>query len=223
MKFHCNRCGKDFTTLSERDKDRKFALHHIIMDRMRCPHCHASNWRPTKKGKGKGYAGWGNYDMPEPNIIVHPDCRSRMSGSLYSPEGLQVVCEGCKSVFNCLTGNVDDGDYVSPLEKNIEQKREEAKIVLAKKKQNDERNYLEKLRRYFGSLGFGYAYRKATWYCYFGSTTWKLDANDIEAICTCTWSTPKTMVIKKTLDKREVKPVLAKSLLTFEIRSVLPV
>ena len=220
IKFHCVKCGRDFTTFSERDKSRKFALHHIVMDKMTCPHCHASNWRPVRKvskGRGRGYAGWDTADSPEPNIIVHPDCRSRMCGSINSPEGLQVVCDGCRSVFNCLTGNVDDGDYNAPLTKSIEVQREEAKVVVAKKKRDDELKGLQNLRNMMGKMGFGYAFKKQTWYARFGGTVWKLANNDIEAIRNYTWDTPQTIVIKRTFDNKGVKPIMAKSLLIFEM------
>ena len=187
---------------------------------MSCPHCHASNWRPTRKvskGRGRGYAGWDTADIPEPNIIVHPDCRSRMSGSINSPEGLQVVCEGCKSVFNCLTGNVDDGDYNAPLTKSIEVQREEAKVVVAKKKRDDELQWLQEHRKRMGKMGFSYEFKKQAWYARFGGTVWKLTPDDVKAIRSCTWDTPQTMIIKRTFDNKGVKAILAKSLLIFEM------
>ena len=219
MKFHCNRCGKDFTTLSERDKSRKFAFHHIVMDKMSCPHCHASNWHPVSKSKskGKGYAGWQSYDCTEPNIIVHPDCRPRMSGSIYSPEGLQVVCKGCKCVFNCLTGNVDDGDYISPLTKSIDEQRAEAVIKMQEKKRDDELQWLQDARKRMGKVGFSYEFRKQTWYAKFGGTVWKLTSDDVQSIRKCTWDTPQTIIIKRTFDNKGIKAVLAKSLLMWEM------
>lgn len=229
MKLHCNRCNRDFTTLSERDKDRKFAIHHLIFDKMVCPHCHASNWHLTqRKSKGRGYAGWDNDNHSEPNIIVHPQCQPHVSGSLFSPEGLTCQCDkNCKSFFNCWTGNVDDGDYVAPLTKSRDEQMAEAQVTIQKKKRDDELEWLQNLRKRMGKIGFGYRIKRVwynggsafnlVWYAKFGGTIWKLTPNDIQAIRNYTWDTPQTIVIKRTFDNKGVKPTTAKSLLILEM------
>jgi len=228
MKFHCNRCKKDFTTLAERDASKKFAFSHLIMDKMKCPNCGASNWHLTNKSKKKvnsrggysrGYAGFNNTERPEPNIIVHPDCRQRLVGDFYSPDGLDVCCDNCKSVFNCWTGNVDDGDYNAPLVKSIDNQREEAKIRMADKKRNDELLRLQSLRRKMGTIGFGYEFRQV-WYARFGGTVWKLTNDDTKAISNYTWDTPQTIIIKRTFDNKGVNSHTARLLLIYEMRKV---
>ncbi len=224
MKFHCNACRRDFTTLAERDDGRKFALHHMILDKMKCPHCGASNWnrtlRPLKKTRNRYQPkrrSVSDLDYTPPNIIVHPDCQKRLVGSVYSPEGYRVICDGCKSKFNCWTGNVDDGDYNSPLEKSREQQVAEAKVIVEKKRQEDAVKALQELRERLGKVGFGYQFKKETWYAKFGGTVWKLTPQDIEAILRATWETAQTTVINRTFQKRGVNPSLAKVLLGAEL------
>lgn len=226
MKLHCNRCQKDFTTLSERDKSKKFAFSHLILNKMKCPHCGASNQHlltKVKKGKSRssrsrGYAGWdSDSNRPEPNIIVHPDCRARLIGNIGSPNGLEVHCEGCKCIFNCWTGNVDDGDYVSPLTKSIDVQREEAIVKVQEKKRDDDLQWLQDSRKRMGKIGFGYEFRKQVWYARFGGTVWKLTNDDVQAIRNSTWDTPQTMIIKRTFYNKGVKLILAKSLLMWEM------
>lgn len=222
MKFHCARCNKDFTTLSERDESRKFALHHVVMDKMRCPYCDASNSHlvpKPKKGKGKGrrgYAGWDAPDRPEPNIIVHPNCQKRIMGSINSAQGLYVKCEGCESVFNCWTGNVDDGLYDAPLVKPPDVAAAKARV--AEKERDDELEWLKELRKRLEKVGFSYLFQKQAWYATLGGTTWKLTEDDIESIRKFWWGTPQTMTIKRTFDKRGISAVLAKSLLILEMQ-----
>lgn len=226
MKYHCNKCNKDFTTLSEKDKSRKFAFAHLILNKMSCPHCHASNYakalKPLKKTRGryqpKRKSLGEDYELP--NVILHPDCRSRVVGNPMNIGGIQVACEGCRSVFNCWTGNVDDGDYNSPLEKSIEERREEAraKVAVAETKRDDELEYLNQLRTKMGKIGFRYEFGKEAWYARFGGTTWKLADDDVQAIRNHTWDTPHTIIIKRTFDKKGVKLAMAKLLLSLEIK-----
>jgi len=189
------------------------------MDKMTCPHCHASNWNLTqRKSKGRGYAGWDNDNYSEPNIIVHPQCQPHVSGSLFSPEGLTCHCDkSCKSFFNCWTGNVDDGDYNAPLTKSRDEQVAEAKVIVQKKKRDDELQWLQDARKRMGKIGFGYEFRKQTWYARFGGTVWKLTPDDVQSIRKCTWDTPQTTVIKRTFDNKGIKAILAKSLLIFEM------
>ncbi len=217
MKFHCNACGRDFTTLSERDDSKKFAMHHLVLDKMKCPHCGASNWGYKSGG------GWNPFsreigEIREPNIIVHPQCRPHIGGNFNSPEGMVCYCDKtCKSFFNCLTGNVDDGDYVAPLEKSREERIAEAKAYVEKKKQDDAVKAFKSLRDRLGKENFGYQFRKEMWYARYGGTIWKLSPQDVEAIIKETWQTPQTQIIHKSITKRGVSPVLAKTLLNAEI------
>jgi len=181
---------------------------------MQCPHCGASN---------RGYKSGGNWnpfsqelsETREPNIIVHPQCRPHVS---FSSGELICNCDkSCKSYFNCWTGNVDDGDYVAPLEKPIEERREEAKALMEKKQRNYEIQYLNQLRAKLGKIGFCYEFKNSLVYCRFGGTVWKLNSDDTEAILSQTWDTPKTITIKRTFDNKGIKPSLARLLLNTEL------
>lgn len=226
MKYHCNRCNQDFTTLSEKDESRKFAFAHLILNKMSCPNCGASNrtkpLKPLKKTRGRYQPRRKSLgeDAVMPDVILHTDCRTRIVGNPMNIGGIQVACEGCRSVFNCWTGNVDDGDYNSPLEKSIEERREEArvKIAVAETKRDDELDYLNHLRTKMGKIDFGYEFGKGAWYARFGGTTWKLDNEDVTAIRSGHWNTIKTRIIERTLQNRRVSVVMAKSLLLFEIQ-----
>lgn len=189
---------------------------------MKCPHCGASNrskiLKPLKETRSRYQPKRRSVsdENAPPNIILHQDCRSRLSGSIYSPKGYEVICEGCKCIFNCWTGNIDDGEYVAPIEKSAEEKRKEAILKVEDKKRNDELQWLQDLRNRLGKVGFCYEFRKQAWYARFGGTTWKLTDDDIEAIRNYTWDTPQTIVIKRTFEKRGIALVGAKSLFIFE-------
>jgi len=208
------RCGKDFTTLSEKDRSRKFAIHHLQLDKMQCPHCGASNRGYRSGGKWNPF----NQELSEtrePNIIVHPQCRPHIS---FSSGELICNCDkSCKSYFNCWTGNVDDGDYVAPLEKPIEERRKEAKALMEKKQKDDKIQYLNQLRVNLSKIGFCYEFKNGLVYCRFGGTVWKLNSDDTEAIHSQTWSTPTTTIIKRTFDNRSINPSLARLLLDTEL------
>jgi hypothetical protein len=156
-----------------------------------------------------------------PNIVVFSECQKRMIGSPFSPEGYQVECKGCRHAFNCLTGNVDDGqletddpDYVASRRKEVVEK---AKQTLAKKVRDDELEALNQLRSRMGKVNFGYEFKKETWYCRFGGTIWKLTEDDIQSICASKWGSPNTAIIKRTFDKKGMNPALARVLLVAEI------
>jgi len=162
-------------------------------------------------------------DYSPPSIVLHPICQKRIVGNPMSIEGMQVMCEGCPSAFNCLAGNVDDGtltenviDQQEAREREKAKAVEEAKAKAAENKKRDEQLYLKKLRDTLGSWGFGYVFQNGLCYARFGGTVWKLDAEDIKAIMEQTWHTPKTTVIKNTLDKRQIKPAMAQKLLQWE-------
>ncbi len=219
MRFHCNKCGRDFTTLAERDKARKFNLTHFVIDKMSCPNCHASNWHMHN-----GSSRWHEEDNDgyrEPAIVVFEACQKRMVGNVFSPEGMSVNCDGCRHAFNCLTGNVDDGqletddpDYV---QKRAAEKLEKAKQAVAKKVRDDALEALNQLRKRMGKINFGYEFKNQMWYCRFGGTVWKLTDDDVQAICTSKWCSPNTTVIKRTFDKKGINSALARVLLVGEI------
>jgi len=161
-------------------------------------------------------------DYAPPSVVVFSECQKRLIGSPYSPEGMSVICEGCRFAFSCLTGNVDDGiletddpDFVA---KRQEEKIAKAKEMVAKKERDDELAYLQMLRKQLGKINFGYEFKKQMWYCRFGGTCWKLNEDDLQSILTTTWSTPNTTIIKRTLDKKEVKQALPKMLLSYEMQ-----
>ena len=217
MKLHCNACRKDFTTLAERDESKKFAFSHLLLDKMKCPYCGASNWGYRSGGKWNPFSREVS-EINIPNIIVHPQCQPHVSGNLFSPEGLTCHCDKtCKSFFNCLTGNVDDGDYIAPLEKSREEQVADAKAYMKKKAQEDAVKAFNQLRERLGKENFGYQFRKETWYAKYGGTIWKLTEQDIDAILKSKWDTATTQIIHKTLQRRSVSPLLARTLLNSEI------
>jgi len=184
---------------------------------MKCPHCGASNWGYKSGGK------WNPFsrdigEIREPNIIVHPQCRPHIGGNFNSPEGMVCYCDKtCKSFFNCMTGNVDDGDYVVPLEKSREEQVADAKAYMKKKTQEDAVKAFNQLRERLGKDNFGYQFRKEMWYAKYGGTIWKLTEQDVDAILKSKWDTATTQIIHKTLQRRGVNPLLARTLLNSEI------
>ncbi len=217
MKLHCNRCGKDFTTLSERDKDKKFGIHHLILDKMKCPHCGASNYGYRSGGKWNPFSREMS-DVNEPAVIVHPQCRPFIGGNLLSPEGISCNCtKACKSFFNCWTGNVDDGDYQVPVEKSREEQVKDAKAYMEKKRKDDAQKALENLRVRLGKIGFGYEFKPKGVYARYGGTVWVLSDKDVESILRNTWDAAQTIVIYRTFRKRGVNPALARILLHAEL------
>ena len=136
-----------------------------------------------------------------PNITLHPDCQKRLVGTLYSPEGYRVVCEGCKCVFNCWTGNIDDGEYIAPIEKSAEEKKEYAVARIQKKKLEDEAKQSQDLK---DKLGLSYETKNGFGYCKLGGTIWKLSVEDLASIRDNSWTTTKTSVIKKSLDNKKI-------------------
>lgn len=214
---------------SERDEAKKFAFSHLLLDKMFCPHCGARNkshipTKPLKTSRGRWQPKRRSVDTDDyeaPSVIVHEACQHRMTGSIYSPEGLQVICDGCRFVFNCLTGNVDEGkletddpDFVA---KRQEEKKIEAIQIVAKKQRDDELTYLLQLRKQLGKSNFCYEFKKSMWYCRFGGTCWKLSDTDIEAIRSQKWDTAQTTVIKRSLDNKGIKALMANLLLGCEL------
>jgi len=76
------------------DKKLRYALTHMIISNMYCPHCGARNNA----------------------ITLHPVCSPFVGGDFSL--GLNAECAGCKESFNCLTGNVDDGVWMEDSREN---------------------------------------------------------------------------------------------------------
>ncbi len=191
-RYVCDQCRNEFTLLAERDKARLFAFSHFILAKMSCPHC-------------GGHA-----------IHLHEDCQGRTCGSYNTPEGTYTVCDGCRSFFNCYTGNVDDGT-VRGSSKSKELVIKQAEELLAHRKLVDDLNNLRLLREKAARQQFSYSFANGNWYARMGGTIWKLDTNDLGAISGLTWNTKNTAVIKRTLDNKKVPFSLIKTLLSFEV------
>jgi len=217
MKFHCNICGNDFTTLSIRDKAKKRAIHGVQLNKMECPHCHATNAGYKSGGRWNPFSQEVT-DVNIPPIILHPQCRPHVWGSVTSAKGLSCECDKtCKSFFNCWTGNVDDGTYNVPVEPTYEERVEKAKAHVEKKKELDRVVNLNKLRKECGNIGLSFRCENGLWYAQFGGTKWKLTKDDLLSILKLLWDTDKTMMIRNTLEKRKINPKVAMILLNSEI------
>ncbi len=208
MRFHCNNCRKDFTSFSERDSKRRLAFTAIFhyLDQIACPHCNATNKIKRPKPLKETGARWqpkhrstspDDYDGP-PSIVLFHECRKRWNGS-------GVNCEGCPFRFNCLTGNVDDGqletddpDYV---EKKEAEKDSRNREIVEQYKQRQRKQKLLEVRNYLAKKGVtcDNAMRVTI-----GGTTWKLSDVDIVSIKTDTWETDKTRTIKKSLVNKNI-------------------
>jgi len=165
-------------------------------------------------------------DYAPPAIILHEQCQKRLCGNPMSIEGMEVMCEGCPSAFNCLTGNVDDGslkskEYAEDNTQALADMRaklvEDAKVKVAEKKRDDEKDILKRLRLSLGNLGFRFIFQNGMTYARYQGTVWKLDMEDRRAIIAQTWHTEKAETIRKTLSNHGIKPMLAQKLLYWEI------
>lgn len=226
MRFSCRNCGKDFTSFSERDEKRKLAFTAIfyLLDKIACPHCNATNrikrpkplkqtsarWQPKHKASNPD-----DYDEP-PTIVLFDECRKRWRGSDCS-------CEGCPSVFNCLTGNIDDGkletDDPNYVEKKEAEKAELRQRAIDKGKLDKEVALLTRVRAMLGAKGISITTYNSFTYVKIGGTTWKLLPADIEAIGGLTWDTEQTSIIQKTLIRKKTNPEWTRVLLKLEIRA----
>ena len=215
MRFHCNKCNQDFTTLSE-DKGKKFAFRHFMLDQMSCPNCRATNVaHVAKKALPKNRMRWqpkrrsmDTDDYLPPSIVLHELCQKRLSGNPLSIDGMKVNCTGCPEQFNCWTGNVDDGsikasDYTKGIQDKADKDRaiavEEAKEKIAKEKKLELQKQIKGVRDSFGKIGFRYNFVNGNLYARWKGTAWKLDKVDEQAIINMTWDTPNTEIIKKSL------------------------
>lgn len=226
MRFHCNVCKQDFTILSQ-DKERKIAFSMFVVDNQTCPNCGAMNrtkkFAPLKKTRSRWQPKRRSMDMDEyalPDIVLHPDCQSRLCGSI-SIGKVTVICDGCPSSFNCLTGNVDEGftsatqeDYKDKTNAINAAKIEEAEKRLAEIKKRDEAEALIKLRDELGRRGFYYFATYGQMFARFNGTIWKLSKEDEKAILDNTWHTPKTIVMKNTFANRGLDLDSARKLLS---------
>jgi len=193
----------------------KFAFSIMMIDKMRCPNCGASNHAHQSKPLKKTRSRWqpvhrsrNSEDYPLPSISLHPTCQSRLMGSPSTT--MRVKCDGCPSAFNCLTGNVDDGNGIvmetqEEMSERLEKQKNKAQAQLAAKELKDKQEMFEKMRDKLGKLGFSYEFKSGIWYARFAGTLWKLDTNDRSAILTGNYNTSKTIVIKNTLTKRKIQ------------------
>lgn len=161
------------------------------------------------------------YDVP--NIVLHTLCQSRICGNISSGH-TTVVCDGCPSAFNCLTGNVDDGlvDKVGAEERQdrkIIQKVElikeaEEKVAEAKRKATEKHmlDLAATLRKQ--GFSFGVPIDNLGWSARYCGTVWKLDTEDLKAILDNSWHTPKTVVMKNTFSNRKLNPDSVRELLS---------
>ncbi len=232
MKMYCNRCHTAFTVFNkaneEATKKLEFAFSHGISDKMVCPNCGARN--PQAKVASVKYQkhyrtryqpkpryATGDEDFTPPSIILHPDCQKRIMGSVGNKDGMRVVCDGCPQVFNCWTGNVDDGLC------NVITEPSPKKVIIDAKKQVENQQKIaeeaafQKMKQVMGKAGFCYEF-KNLWYCKLGGTIWKLDPADVNAITSGAFNTKKTTVIKASLNNRGLSLSTAKSLLEVEIK-----
>lgn len=96
------------------------AFSHGISDKMVCPNCGARNPQ-AKVASVKYQKHYRTRYQPKPRYSIGDEdfnspinnTTSRFSkaynGSVGNKDGMRVVCDGCPQVFNCWTGNVDDG------------------------------------------------------------------------------------------------------------------
>jgi hypothetical protein len=200
----------------------------FLVDNMTCPNCGASNktkkFKPLKKTRSRWQPKRRSIDMDEydtPSIVLHDDCRSRLCGSISTR--VSVICDGCPSAFNCLTGNVDDGFTSDNLVEKIKEEKsaqiEKAKIQAEDTKKRDEYNKFLKLVDSLKKLGFSYSITDGQNYARFGGTVWKLAEEDKKAILDNSWHTPKTMVMKNTFVKHDISLELVRELFSHVLPS----
>lgn len=199
MRFSCGICHRDFTIINERDKKKVFNIQHFILNKMHCPNC----------GAGAGNA----------NIVLHADCRKRLSGSPLNIDGFQVHCEGCPSIFNCFTGNVDDG-HIEPLKETAEHLKEEANKRLDKIKQDVDTEKATQLKTNLKAAGVSFRFAKQYWYLKFLNTIWKLGHDDVLAILNDTWDTERTRIVAHVLTKKRISLLVVTKVFKMEMSAV---
>lgn len=176
MKYHCNACLKDFTTLCSDEKTKvAFTLYYR---HMYCPHCHASAH----------------------SIHIHNDCRSRIEFKNGVPEA---ICDGCISYFNCWTGNIDDGlVIISDIDNAISIAKQ--RIVLINKEKKEKQT--ADLKAILLKHNFKFWSTRNIMYIQHANTTWRLDYADFCAIVLNEWDTEKTKLIKHIAKKKSCQP-----------------
>jgi len=225
MKFRCNKCCKEFTTISLKGGE-KIAFSVFLVDKMKCPHCGAMNtprelkplkhtrsrWQPKRRSMETS-------DYPEPNVTLHEDCQHRL---INGESGFRVMCEGCPSAFNCLTGNVDDGngEDVDWVEARKKARIEEAKEKIKKIDDDKIKEDIKKLKLALGKAGLSCYCQNDKYYIKFCGTVWKLSEEDKQAIIEDSWHTPKTTVIKATLTNRNINLTEVRKLVNNEYHNL---
>jgi hypothetical protein len=162
-------------------------------------------------------------DYSPPTITLHPLCQKRLVGNPMSIGGMEVACTGCKAVFNCWSGNVDDGlietndpDFVAQQKAEAEVK---AKELVAKNQKLQNAKTVIQFRQKLGKENFRYEFRNNAWYVRFLGTLWKLSEEDIEAIREQKWNTKTTEVVKRSIESRGIPINTARSLLYWELQA----
>jgi hypothetical protein len=201
---------------------------HFMVEKMVCPTCGAHNTSKYSGKKASATSRWLSktiYDeeaeYKEPTIVLFEECQHRVSGNPLSPDGMRVICDGCKARFNCLTGNIDDGTVTSEQDTMYRPRRTQAEVVYDTKRK-EERALLDKLRNYADKVHFDYRSSANpkhlnTWYAHFKGTIWKLQQEDIKAITDGSWSTTNAGIIKKSLEKIKFRLDVAQALLSWEL------
>lgn len=181
-----------------------------MLDDMVCPHCGSRNHQREPKPLRRTRSRWQPKHMSREEgdyqpITVSEICQKRLMVSFGSRMVAEVVCEGCPSAFNCLTGNIDDGipDTVVP-EDNKAKQIAEAKVVVEKKEKEDKLAQVKRNIESLAKLGFTYYTDGGKCYAKFRGTIWKLSDDDVKSIMCNSWNTPKTMAMKNTLINRKI-------------------
>lgn len=180
-------CGKSFTTMFA-DAKTKNAF-QIYYRNMRCPYC-------------KGL-----------NVRLHDDCRDRIVLVNVEPEA---ICDGCKSYFNCWTGNIDDGVIVEPTKKNDV---EAARQRVAEMKRQEKLEWEKRARERLKKQGFEYILSSKATYgkVRFKSTIWNLKRPDIFALAYAeSYKSETALVIIRTVEKHGISIELVRDLFKAE-------
>lgn len=222
MRFRCTRCGRDFTTMSMERAD-KVVFSILVLNKIKCPNCGAGERTRTLKPLRQSRCRWqpkrrslDTSDYPEPIIVLHDDCQTR----LHHLDGkYSVVCDGCPSAFNCLSGNIDDGANIEDdIDKRRAKKVDEAKKYMARVNKQELDLKFKKIEQGLGQ--FSYQINGLVIYAQFGGTLWKLSEEDKQAILSNSWDTEKTKIIKTTLDKRSIDLSSAAEVLKWKLTTL---
>jgi hypothetical protein len=194
MKLHCNRCRRDFTTLI--DADRQKMVRYLDFSKWRCPYCGVHNTRT--KARGGWYRGGDTDEIQQP-IVASRECQARIRGGIDS--GFSVVCDGCPSAFQCLTGNVDDG-----IEQSEDYNPAVIKIDLNEMEKVNKRAELDKLLKELKHNNITLYYKEGYYRIKVGSTIYKVkDLNELTLTPQASVFIPKIREAYKCATAKHVK------------------